>query len=1089
MIYRYISHFALGLVAAGLIAGCDRPKSGIATATVVANAIPAASVPALAKTKVVKFTLPEKISFNEHIQPILSENCYHCHGPDSGTREPKDEPLRLDRVADAFTPRENGKPVIIKGDAKASLLVKLIHETDPEAIMPPPKSHKTLKPEEIAMLERWIQQGGEYEPHWSFVPVKTPEVPSAGKDWAVNPIDNFIAEKLDGSGLTPNPPEDARRFHRRLSFDLTGLPPSPESTDAFVTRYTADAEKAVSEEAKAMMATPEHAEHLTRHWLDAARYADTHGIHIDNYRSIWPYRDWVINAFKTNMPWDQFTVEQIAGDLLPNSTLDQKIATGFSRCLTTTGEGGAIGEEYDAIYAKDRVDTTSAIWLGLTTGCAACHDHKFDPITQKDFYSLTAFFRNTPMSSLDGNNAEHPPNVFVPPIKDRPRWDQLAGEISSTEKQLAERKATARIDFEKWLPTATVEFKADNEPTLEIAIPLNEVQGTIHGTVKGQPQEWPVTPNRIDGPLGKAVVVSDTPINLGDIASFKRTERVTYGGFIRIEGQPTGAVFARMNPAETYKGWDLYLEGGKPASHVIDAYPANANKVVAPNVLESGKWTHVMVTFDGTKPAKKSMTLYVDGVAQKVTYTASTIGPNIETKVPFQLGTRDAGDSKLNTPVALQDFRFYRSILSMAEIGAIANNALIRELVAIPEAQRTQAQKNKLFPYFLAQVDEPSRQLDDKLDQLKAEEATIRATGAVTLVMEEKPSEPFANILIRGVYSAKGDKVGVATPAVLPAMPTDAPKNRLGLAKWLVDPANPLPARVTMNRTWYYFFGTGIVETTEDFGVMGARPSHPKLLDWLASEFVSSKWDYRHMIELIVTSKTYRQSATVTLEKLEKDPLNRLLARAPRNRLDAEQLRDMALASSGLLVEKLGGPSVRPYQPEGIWSAVAMDQSNTKNYVQDKGESLYRRSIYTFWKRTAAPPSMEIMNAPTREVFCVRRDRTDTPLQALVVLNDPQYVEASRQLAAHAIASSSDVDQRIDYLTNRLLDRLAKPNERKIIRASLEGLLTDYNANPAEAAKLLTVGETPPPAVPAPELAAWTMVASQILNLDETLTH
>lgn len=1036
----------------------------------------------------VPVSLPQEVSFNEHIQPILSEYCYHCHGPDSGTRKPKDAPLRLDRPEDAFKERENGKPVIIKGDPSASLLVKLLHSTDEKEVMPPPETHKSLSPREIALLEKWIEQGANYQPHWSFASLSRPAVPQATAE-AVNPIDQFISEKLEASGLKMNPPEEARRFHRRLSFDLTGLPPSPDSTDAFVKRYEADADKAVADEAKAMMATPAHAEHLTRHWLDAARYADTHGIHIDNYRAIWPYRDWVINAFKSNMPWDQFTVEQIAGDLLPNRTLDQQIATGFSRCLATTGEGGAIGEEYDAIYAKDRVETTSAVWLGLTTGCAACHDHKFDPISQKDFYSMAAFFRNTPMSSLDGNNAEHPPNVFVPSAQNRDRWSQLPGEIASTEKQLAARKAAARGDFEKWLPTATVELKAEAEPSLEISIPLTEPEGPIHGTIKGQAREWPVVPNRIDGPLGKAVVVSGSPIDLGDIASFKRTDQVTYGGFIRVEGQPTGAVFARMNNQEAFKGWDLYLQSGKPASHVIDTWQGSANKLNAPTALEPGRWQHVMVTFDGSKPAKQTMVIYVDGIAQKSELSPNTIGPNIETKVPFQLGSRANGDSKLNSPVALQDFRFYRRVLSAGEIGTIANTALLRQLVSLPAEQRTKEQTDKLFPYYLSQIDAPYRQLDEKLDQLKSEQAQIRSEGSVTLVMEEKPGEAFAHILTRGVYSAKAERVTAETPSALPPMPKGAPKNRLGLAKWLIDPANPLPARVTMNRTWYYFFGTGIVETTEDFGIMGARPSHPHLLDWLASEFIGSKWDYRHMIELMVTSRTYRQSATVSREKLEKDPLNRLLSRGPRIRLDAEQLRDMALASSDLLSNKIGGPSVKPYQPVGLWEAVAMDQSNTRFYKQDSGESLYRRSLYTFWKRTAAPASMEILNAPTREVFCVRRDRTNTPLQALVVLNDPQFVEASRQLAAHAISSSSDVDQRIDYITKRLLDRLPKPNERKIIRSSFDGLLADYTAKPDEAAKLLKVGETPAPAIPAPELAAWTMVASQILNLDETLTR
>jgi len=1079
-----LKRITISCVAASLTLLASACKRGSTQGNVTPPAVGSSS----ASPENLPISLPKEVSFNEHIQPILSEYCYHCHGPDSGTRKPKDAPLRLDRPEEAFKLRENGKPVIIKGDASASLLVKLIHSSDEEEVMPPPESHKSLSPREISLIEKWIQQGANYQPHWSFAALTRPPVPQAAAD-APTPIDHFITEKLKVAGLKMNPPEEARRFHRRLSFDLTGLPPLPDSTDAFVKRYESDADKAVAEEAKVMMATTAHAEHLTRHWLDAARYADTHGIHIDNYRAIWPYRDWVINAFKSNMPWDQFTVEQIAGDLMPDRTLDQQIATGFSRCLATTGEGGAIGEEYDAIYAKDRVDTTSAVWLGLTTGCAACHDHKFDPISQKDFYSMTAFFRNTPMSSLDGNNAEHPPNIFVPAAENRVRWGQLPGEIASLEKELDARKVAARADFEKWLPTATIEVKPDAEPALEIAIPLTEADGPIHGTVSGQPREWPVVPNRIDGPLGKATVVSDTAIDLGDIASFKRTEQVTYGGFVRVEGQPTGAIFARMNVQEGYKGWDLYLQGGMPISHVIDSWQGSANKLIGQTPLESGKWQHVMVTFDGSQPAKQTMIIYVDGIAQKAELTPDTIGPNIETKVSFLLGSRAFGDSKLAAPVALQDFRFYRRVLSAAEIGTIANTAVIRQLVSIPADQRTKEQTDKLFPYYLAQIDAPFRQLGDKLALLKNEQAGIRANGSVTLVMEENAAEPFAHILTRGVYSAKADRVTAETPAALTPMAKDAPKNRLGLAKWLVDTANPLPARVTMNRTWYYFFGTGIVETTEDFGIMGARPSHPHLLDWLASEFIDSKWDYRHMIELLVTSKTYRQSAIVSAEKLEKDPLNRLLSRGPRVRLDAEQLRDMALSSSNLLSAKVGGPSVKPYQPEGLWEAVAMDQSNTRNYKQDGGEALYRRSLYTFWKRTAAPASMEILNAPTREVFCVRRDRTNTPLQALVVMNDPQFVEASRQLAAHAISTSADIDQRIDYITKRLLDRLPKPNERTIIKASFDDLLADFTAKPDEAAKLLKVGETPAPAIPAPELAAWTMVASQILNLDETLTR
>lgn len=1081
MNFRFNFTRTSALLVAGILVACDSGPSKISSKTVAAGL----------RAEGVKISVPEKISFNEHIQPILSENCYHCHGPDSGTREPKKEPLRLDRVADAFALREDGKPVIIKGNAKESILVKRIHEKDPDEMMPPPKSHKTLKPEEIAMIERWIEQGAEYEAHWSFVPVKLPEVPVAGKDWAVNPIDHFIAAKLDMEGIKPNPPEDVRRFHRRMTFDLTGLPPKPEDSDRFVQACATDAQKATEAEADRLLATTASAEHFARHWLDAARYADSHGIHIDNYRSIWPYRDWVINAFAKNMPWDQFTIEQIAGDLLPNATIDQQVATGFSRCLATTGEGGAIGEEYDAIYAKDRVDTTSAIWLGLTTGCASCHDHKFDPISQKDFYSLAAFFRNTPMSSLDGNNAEHPPNVKVTLPGDRARLAALPMDVSNAESQIANRKAAAAADFEKWLVTAAAVPPSTSGDAPVLILPLNEAEGPIHGLVDGQPREWLAAPNRIDGPMGKAPLVSDVPIDLGDVASFKRTDQVTYGGFIRVEGAPTGAVVARMNPGQGFKGWDLYLQNGQPASHVIDTWDSSANKVVASTPLPPGQWHHVMVTFDGSLPSAQTQAIYVDGVLQKAEQTYKTVGNAIETAVTLKLGAREGGvESKLNAPVALQDFRFYRRLLKPDEISKIANAGAIRQFAITPVAQRPVEDANRILDYFLSEVDATSRPFFEQLAALKAELAAIQARSTVSLVMAEKPGEPFAHILTRGAYASKGEKVAAGTPAVLPPMPTDAPKNRLGLAKWLVDPINPLPARVTMNRTWYYFFGTGIVESTEDFGVMGARPTHPQLLDWLASEFVSSKWDYRHMLKLIVTSSTYRESGHVAHEMLEKDPANKLMARGPRHRLDAEELRDLVLASSGLLVEKVGGPSVRPYQPGGIWEAVAMKESNTKDYTQDKGENLYRRSLYTFWKRTAAPASLEIFNAPTRESFCVRRDRTNTPLQALVVLNDPQFIEGSRVLAANAMAAAKDFDQRLDWITTRLIDRKFTAGEKAVVKKTMDAAVANYRVHPEDAKSLIATGEMSiPKDIDIPDLASWSVVASQIMNLDETLTH
>jgi hypothetical protein len=1074
MNYSLLPIFALGLVSAGLLSSC-RPSQ--------ASAAPKPQEAA-------QTSLPEKISFNEHVQPILSEYCYHCHGPDSGTREPKKAPLRLDRVEDAFALRDDETPVIIKGDPKKSSLVQRMHEKDPDSIMPPPKSHKTMKPQDIALIERWIEQGAEYEPHWSFAPVKKPEPPAAGAEWAANPIDSFIAEKLDQSGLKPNPPEDLGRFYRRLHFDLTGLPPAPEAIEAFKQSAAGNPQVAIESAADQLLASTASAEHLARHWLDAARYGDTHGIHIDNYRAIWPYRDWVIRAFQANMPWDQFTTEQIAGDMLPNRTLDQLVATGFSRCLATTGEGGAIAKEYDAIYAKDRVETVSAIWLGLTTGCAACHDHKFDPVSTKEFYSLTAFFRNTPMSALDGNKEDHPPNVFVPLLPDRERWDKLVSEITEAKDQLAARAKAVRPEFNKWLATATIKPARDIDSTLSIHLPLNESEGPLRGLVDGQPREWATPESRIDAPLGKAPVISDQPIDLGDIGSFSRQDQVTFGGFIRVEGEPSGAVIARMNPAESHRGWDLFLEDGKPAYHVIDSWDKAANKVLAPSPLKSGVWHHVMVTFDGKISGHQASAIYVNGKNVKAKTYPNSVGGNIETAVHLRLGSREGGQSKLSGKVALQDFRLYRRLLSVKEIQVIANNSVLQGIIALPADKRSKEQVASLVDYYTANIDEPSREIKMRMDVIEAAQSEIRKRGSVTLVMEEKKEEAFAHVLTRGGYADEGERVTATTPAVLPPMAADAPKNRLGLARWLNDPANPLPARVTMNRTWSYLFGIGIVESSADFGIMGARPSHPKLLDWLAAEFVDSKWDYRHMIKLMVTSAAYRQSGVVSPEKLEKDPSNRLIARGPRYRLDAEQIRDLSLFASGLLSPKVGGPSVKPYQPEGIWEAVAMPQSNTRTYRQDSGEGLYRRSLYTIWKRTAAPPSMEIFNAPTRETFCVRRDLTNTPLQALVLMNDPQFVEACRELASRALQEEKEFDARLDFVTTRLVGRKMDAAERKIVSKSLDTALADYRLKTDDAVKLINTGATPPRKdVDAPELAAWTLLASQILNLDETITR
>jgi hypothetical protein len=915
--------------------------------------------------------------------------------------------------------------------------------------------------------------------------------------WARQPIDCFVAAKLKAKGLKPNPEESKARLYRRLCFDLTGLPPSPDDLQAFLKDKSP---KAYEQAVGRMLAGDASAEQFTRLWLDAVRYADTQGIHHDHSRSIWPYRDWVIAAFKANQPFDQFTLEQVAGDLLPGATLEQKIASGYNRLLPTTGEGGAIPEEYAAIYAKDRVETTTAVWLGLTAGCATCHDHKFDPITMKDFYSMTAFFRNNTQLALDsGSSGNTPPLLFVPAKADRSRSPELEQAVAEKSKAIEQRKHDARPEFEKWLaeirqqpPAVQLQIQpALNLPLIESDGPI---QGVFHGkTVEGPAVETARAMERHAGPFGPAPVVAGSVALDQVVPSFTRSGGASYGALLYLEGKPSGAVFSRMDAAAGYRGWDLFLTAGRPTVHVIDQWPDTALKITAKETLKPGLWHHVMVVFDGTRKGADALTLYIDGRKADVEVNNNNLGPNIVADVAFRLGGRSnksgSADTLSNGKVYLQDLRFYEAALGPADVVQLAVPGLVRDYL-VHDTNAGGTATNHLYELFLGAFDKPTQVLQAELAQLKTEEEEVRQRGATTLIMEEKAdSTPVAWLLTRGNYASKGAQVSAATPEALPTMKPDWPRNRLGLARWLISRENPLVARVTMNRLWSQLLGLGIVETTEDFGIMGARPINQDLLDWLAVEFMDSDWNFRRMVTEIVTSKTYRQSEAVSPDKLEKDPLNRLCSRGPHVRLEAEEIRDQALAAAGLLVQKVGGPPVRPYQPEGVWESVAMKDSNTRNYVPEHGDALYRRSLYTFWKRVAPPPSMEILNAPSREVFCTRRDRTDTPLQAFVTMNDPQFVEAARQLAARALKSARSFDERLDCVTQALLARRFTKPERAIVRRTEETALKQYQTDATAAQSLVGVGESKSdPALPLPELAAWTLVASQVMNLDEALT-
>jgi hypothetical protein len=821
-----------------------RIRSGARLTTVVSAALWALCAGWLISAPAQAAKPDAPVNYNRQIRPILSNNCYKCHGPDPEERQAG---LRLDIRAEALKRTELGHKAIVPGKPAASALVRRINSTKPDFIMPPPDSNRKLSPAEKELLARWIEQGAEYQELWSFVPPKRPPLPLVkGISWPHNAIDYFILARLEAEGLSPSPEADKTTLIRRLTLDLTGLPPTLAEVDAFVADTSPDAYDRVVDR---LLASPHFGERIAVDWLDAARFADTHGYHIDSGRDMTPWRQWVINAFNRNMPFDQFTIEQLAGDLLPNATVDQRIASGFNRNHMINFEGGAIPEEYLAAYIVDRVNTTSTVWLGLTVGCAQCHDHKFDPITQKEYYQLFAIFHNVPEKGLDGKSGNAAPVLKLPTPEQRGKLTELAAAIKQTEEQL-------------------------------------------HG----------------------------------------------------LAAKPTES-------------------------------PGNDH----------------------------------------------------------------------------------------ADLAA------------------------------------EEKKLRDDLAKLRKARTALEKQIPTTMVMQELPKPRETFMLIRGQYDKKGEKVTAGVPASLPPLPPGAPANRLGLARWLVDRRQPLTARVIVNRYWQMFFGTGIVKTAEDFGSQGELPSHPQLLDWLAVEFMEpsgggrSAWDTKGLLRLIVTSATYRQSSVATPALLAKDPENRLLARGPRLRLQAEFIRDQALAISGLLNEEIGGHSVSPYQPPGLWEEL-MSREDGKNftaqtYVQSHGKDLYRRTMYTFWKRTSPPPTLITFDAPDREICTVRRARTNTPLQALVLMNDPTYMESSRKLAERLMTEAAGTEQRITLAFRLAMARRPKPAEIAVLTKIFDKELSVCHKDEKAALKLLRVGESKrDDKLDIAELAAWTTVASMILNLDETVT-
>lgn len=1155
----------------------------------------------------------KRVNFNREIRPILSENCFTCHGPDEKSRM---APLRLDTKAGAFsTSTLNGRPIIVPGKAEESELYRRITSNDELERMPLAISNKKLTPEQIDLLKRWIQEGASWEEHWSFAPPTRPELPTVkNQKWVRNPIDYFILARLEAEGLNPSEELDKRTLIRRLSLDLTGFPPSRQEIKDFLADNSPDAyEKMVDR----FLAKPQYGEHMGRFWLDVARYGDTHGLHLDNYREMWPYRDWVIKAFNNDMPFDQFTIEQLAGDLFPNPTLEQRIATGFNRCNVSTSEGGSIDEEYYVRYAVDRISTTATVWMGLTAGCAVCHDHKYDPITQKEFYRMYAFFNNITENAMDGNKKDPNPIVKVPAPEQTAQLAEYDKQIAALNDQLKTPMSAvdeAQIAWETSLPNWTViepkTFSSKGGATLklledksilasddnpdkevyEVTAQISEgeftairLEGLKHESLpekgagrskssnvvltefeaelasRDQPETWQplrfiyawadyeqsdgeTIANATDGKAETGWAVAGNQKREDRQAIFLAQKPFGYanGSLIKIrlkhESENKQHQFGRFRLAVTQA--QAFSRIGSPLTlgewYSAGAFKAyNGTYAFYQKFEPEGKAVNLKQefkigpgTYDVLKWTKRDWTdgqVHYDLNGENcATYLYRNIFSATKQKVTLSLGSDDAIQVWVNQKEVFAENIEREATPDQEKVQVElkpGNNELVLKVVnysggygfcfnlesespivpanvvdaaKLDREKRSQEQQAATRDYFRKTVstDPEIKKLLGELANLQRKRTDVDNSIATTLVMEERQEPRGTYVLSRGQYDRRLEQVDAGTPAILSPMPKEAPANRLGFARWLVDPSHPLTARVTVNRFWLQLFGTGIVRTSENFGSQGERPSHPELLDWLATELIHSGWDVKYMLKLIVTSATYRQTSKVSPELLKRDLNNRLLARGPRFRLDAEMMRDQALAVSGLLHPKMGGPSVKPPQPYGLWEAVGYTGSNTVRFVKDSGaDKVYRRSLYTFWKRTSPPPQMNIFDAPSREACTARRERTNTPTQALMLMNDPQFFEAARAFAERTIKEGgSTAAQRMAYAFETATARLPKTDEMSILLNTFQAHLEEFKADPEAAKKLIVVGESPPDANLDPvELAAWTMITNLILNLDEVI--
>jgi len=1036
------------------------------------------------------------VEFNRDIRPLLSDNCFQCHGPDKAQRKAD---LRLDTEAGSTADLGGGRRAVAAGDLEQSELYQRLIADDEHERMPPAKSGKKLTKAQIELFRQWIEQGAKWQKHWAFLPPVAAPLPKVVNQARVhNAIDAFILARLEREGLAPSPLADKTTLIRRVSLDLTGLPPTPAEVDAFLADDSEDAYEKVVDR---LLDSSRFGERMAVRWLDGGRYADTNGYQSDGERSMWRWRDWVIDAYNNNMPFDQFTIEQIAGDMLPGATLDQKIASGFNRNHRGNGEGGIIPEEYAAEYVVDRVDTTFTVWLGLTVGCSRCHDHKFDPISQREFYQAFAYFNNVPEFGRAVKYGNSPPMIKTPTA---PQQQQL--------QQLDARLADEEIAFGRMLPDV-VAGQTEWEKTLDPKALANwsitrgqkayaplDGGGGEHAPVATELRWENGEPVYRAGKIGQAADFDGTRFaSAGDVGGFGFDDKFSLATWVYPQGPQGGTVLSRMTDAEHADGYYLVVDHGRLQVNLVKRWLDDALRVETEASLAPDAWQHVLVTYDGSRGAS-GVAVYIDGKPQKLKIVLDLLNQTFATKEPFRIGGGNGPEGRFHG--LIDDVHVYDGVVSENEIQVLATAETIGDLRTIPVDRRTVAQSIKLRACFLERAAAlPIREARDRVETIRQERTRLIESFPTTMIMQEMPVPRDTFVLIRGEYDKPGEKVVPGVPASLHSLPNGAPANRIGLALWLVDRSNPMTARVAVNRMWQMLFGTGLVKTVDDFGAQGEWPSHPELLDWLAVEFMSdvatqaglplrrggkkNAWDVKALLRLIVTTSTYCQSSRSTPALQQRDPDNRLLARGPRLRLSAEMVRDQALFAGGLLVEKLGGPSVKPYQPAGLWKELA-----DTDYVQDTGEGLYRRSMYTYFKRTVAPPTMMTFDAAGRETCVVRETRTNTPLQALTLMNDVTFIEAARGLAQRVMAADARTpEERLTLAFRLTTSRPPRPQELQILLTGWQAQLDRFARSPEAADKLTKFGELKrPDNLNLAELAAYTTVAGMILNLDEAIT-